>query len=64
MQINPRDYIRFEVTGLTTDGKRFKRAYPATVAGGMTALGINLWNGSVWGVLPSGKRVRLSRVTN
>lgn len=64
MEINVKDYIRFEVTGVTVDGRRFKRTFPATVAGGMTAFGINLWNGSVWGVLPSGRRARLSRVVN
>lgn len=59
------DYTGFEVTGVDRRGSRFKKSYDNSTAGAMTAFGINLWNGSVWGILKSnGKRKRLRRVVN
>ena len=53
-------YTKYIVTGLDINGRRFKRIYESP----MYAFGINLWNGSVWGLLESGKRKLLKRVTN
>lgn len=54
------DYIKYDVTGITSSGKRFSLRYSSSAL----AFGINLWCGSVWGVLPSGKRKLLKRVYN
>ena len=59
------DFASFIVTGETVDGKRFRREYSASPSGWMTANGINLYNGNVWGVLKStGKRKLLKSVIN
>jgi len=56
-----KDFVRFDVTGvLYHSERRFKQSY----TGYYFAMGINLWRGSVWGVLPSGKRRLLKRVSN
>ena len=52
--------IRFDVTGVDRNGRRFKLSYKEP----QWALGINLWNGSVWAVLPDGKRKLVRRVWN
>lgn len=52
----------FHVTGVTTDGRRFRQNY--SKEGAWVAFGVNLWRGSVWGVLPDGKRKLLKRVYN
>ena len=54
-------YSCFIVTGLLYNStKRFVKNYNESV----WAFGINLWRGSVWGVLPGGKRKLLKRVYN
>ena len=56
--------VRFDgyvVTGKTRDGKRFVKQYGTD--GCRWAMGINLWNGSVWGV-KNNKRTLLKRVCN
>lgn len=51
------------VTGVTTSGKRFKRSFDKD--GVYWAMGINLWNGSVWGIkISDGKRQLIKRVYN
>lgn len=52
----------YEVTGITHDNKWFKRCYSAT--GYSWAMGINLWNGSVWERYDNGKRKLIKRVFN
>ena len=51
--------IEYAVTGVTTDGKRFRLSYSSI----MQALGINLYRGSVWEV-KNGKRKLIKRVYN
>ena len=53
-------FIEFHVTGVERSGKRFKRVY----CNCLYAMSINLWRGSVYGVLECGKRVLLKRVYN
>jgi hypothetical protein len=60
--IDPADYSSFVVTGVKCNGQRFKLCYGPK--GLSTALSINLWRGSVWGVLPTGRRELLKRVYN
>ena len=51
----------FHVTGReAASGRRFRLIYKDP----KWAFGINLWCGSVWGVLPTGKRKLLKRVYN
>jgi hypothetical protein len=64
VEVDLRDYEFFDVTGVTVYGKRFKLRYSATRTGFYTAFGINLYQGSVWGVKSNGKRVLLNRVYN
>lgn len=57
------DYSRFIVTGKDVRGKRFRMTYGSDAA--PFAFGINLHNGSVFGVRVSdGKRELLKRVQN
>ncbi len=57
------DYTKFIVTGVDRQGKRFVMQYDAKDY--MYAFGINLWRGSVWGLMKSnGKRQLLKRVCN
>lgn len=56
-------YIEYHVTGKTRDNKRFKKVYSGGFAY-LTVMNINLWQGSVWGVLPTGKRKLLKSVYN
>lgn len=53
-------FSEYHVTGTSKQGKRFKKIYDSF----SWANGINLFQGSVWGVLPSGKRKLLKRVYN
>ena len=53
-------YSYYLVTGKDRNGKRFRLRY----VDAFWAFSINLWKGSVWGVLDSGKRVLLNRVSN
>ncbi len=65
MVIVATDYKEFHVTGVDTNGKRFKLTFTGNHAGAMIALSINLYHGSVWGVLfDNGKRRLLKRVYN
>ena len=50
----------YQVTGITRDGKRFK----ITTTNVIHAGGINLFRGTLWEVLPSGRRKVLRRVWN
>jgi hypothetical protein len=59
-RINTREYMGYCVTGVTVEGKRFKRNTDNIYY----AFGINLYRGSVWGIRPSGARVLLKRVYN
>ena len=55
------DYTSFVVTGKLVNGRRFRQTH----SNGRHAFGINLWNGSVWGIRKdNGKRQRLKRVVN
>jgi hypothetical protein len=50
---------------LHNSNKRFKMTYEATPEGWRTAMSINLWKGSVWGVgAYTGKRHLIKRVNN
>lgn len=49
----------YEVTGTTTDGKKFKQFYTSW----MQANGINLWKGSVW-LRRGTQRYLVKRVVN
>lgn len=53
-------FVAYHVTGLTTKGRRFRKAYGAD--GLQWAMGINLLKGSVWGVLDNDKRVKLKSI--
>lgn len=54
------NYIKFDVTGVDRNNKRFKKTYSDP----RFAFGINLWRGSVWGVTIEGTRKLLKRVYN
>ena len=51
--------VTYHVTGTDARGKRFKIVTPSY----MHAMGINVYNGSVWEVR-NGKRKRIKRVFN
>ena len=55
---DPSEFTEYHVTGLDVHGHRFRTVYRRSG----WAFGINLYSGTVWGVLPSGRRVRLKRV--
>ena len=60
-KINIAFYKSYVVTGMTVYGRRFKKA----TAIAAHAFGINLWNGSIWGIRKdNGKRELLRRVMN
>ena len=52
-------YEKYIVTGVDRNGKRFRKEFSEP----RWAFGINLWRGSVWGLL-NGKRKLLNRVYN
>jgi len=60
--IDVAQYVKFVVTGTTVYGKRFRKQFDGSAH--LYTFGINLWNGSVWGVLPNGKRKLLKRASN
>lgn len=63
--IDLNDYTGFVVTGITTNGKRFRLTYKADKPGFYTAMGINLYRGNVWGIrADNGKRKLLKNVWN
>ena len=54
-------FVEFHVTGVDVRGRRFKKkVFQSFYAASM----INLWKGSVWGVLENGRRKLLKRVYN
>jgi hypothetical protein len=55
-------YVGFQLTGTDRSGRRFKRTYGPD--GAQWAFGVNLWRGTVWGILPNGSRKALRRVCN
>lgn len=59
-----KDFVKFDVTGIDKNSKRFKLTYPGTANGYATANCINIYKGTMWGVLPSGKRILLKTVVN
>lgn len=62
MEVDLKDYVSFDVTGVDMWGRRFRMTYNSDKPGFYTAFGINLFKGSVWGVLPNGTRKLLRRV--
>lgn len=64
----PKDGISFDkfvVCGkLYRSNKRFTQTYSGDYQGYQTAMMINLWNGSVWGVTEDNKRKLIKRVKN
>lgn len=66
MNISTKDYDHFIVTGLLYNSKkRFRQRYTSDYVGLITAFGINLWRGSIWGILrTTKKRKLLKRVWN
>ena len=54
------NFVSFVVTGVTVRGSRFK----IETENHIHAFGINLYRGTVWGVLSTGKRKVLRRVFN
>jgi len=59
-----RSYKSLDVTGVTTSGERFTYRYANDYGGRMIVFSINLWRGTIWGVLPNGKRKQLKKVWN
>lgn len=58
-------FDKFIVTGkLYGTNIRFRKIYNGTVEGYYTAMGINLYNGSVWGQTEEGKRKLIKRIIN
>ena len=55
-----KEVVCYHVTGTDRQGRRFKRVY----TGKQWAMGINLYNGSVWEVYADGTRKRIKRVIN
>lgn len=49
----------YQITGILTNGKRFK---PIQYSDVQWAMGINLYNGSIWGIKSDNKRVLLKRI--
>ncbi len=65
MEVNINDYSGFIVTGRKyMSNRRFRLSYSGGYAGFRTADSINLWNGTMFGLLPNGKRKVLKRVIN
>lgn len=59
------DFVKFIVCGVIYKSrKRFRLIYDGTFNGYHTAININLYNGTVWGVLDNGKRKLIKRVNN
>ncbi len=52
--------MTYHVTGVTRDGRRFK----IETSNAIHAAGINLWRGTLWRVLPGGRREIVRRVWN
>lgn len=59
------DAVKLIVTGVDTKNKRFRpMQYTNDIAGRMTAYGINLYRGSIWGISKEGQKFLLRRVYN
>lgn len=56
-----RTYIRYEVTGVDREGKRFGTIRCKTLS---LARCYNIYRGTVWGITPSGGRKVVYRVWN
>lgn len=54
------DFVEYHVTGVDTNGKRFK----IVTTDWNHARGINLYRGNKWGVKPDGTRMKLTEVYN
>ena len=52
--------VTYNVTGVTRNGRRFK----IVTSNAIHAAGINLWRGTLWRVLPGGRREIVRRVWN
>ena len=55
------NFIKFEVTGTFRNGSRFKKMQFSSFS---AASMINLYSGSIWGVMKNGKRKLIRRVYN
>lgn len=53
-------FVCFHVTGVETNGKRFK----IVTKNAVYASGINLWRGTKWGVRKDGTRKKLVEIYN
>lgn len=53
-------FVSYDVTGVDRNGKRFKLSYKDA----WMARGINLWQGTKWGVRADGTRKKLVEVYN
>lgn len=60
MTFNTADFVGYIITGVLTNGQRFRKL----TLNWHHANGINLWRGSVWGYKADGHRTLLKRVTN
>ncbi len=58
--LDTHDIQRYEITGVTTQGKRFKLVTTKIIQ----TIGINLYRGSKWAIDLQGKRHLLTRVYN
>lgn len=56
------NFIGFIVTGILTNGKKFKTIYSGSSIGYNTAMGINLFKGSVWAITTSNKKKLIKRI--
>lgn len=56
-----REYIRYEVTGVDRNGKRFKTIRCRSLS---LARSYNIYRGIVWGITPAGNRKQLFQVYN
>jgi hypothetical protein len=56
------NFIGFIVTGILTNGKRFKKIYSGSSIGYETAKGINLFQGSLWAITMDNKKKLIKRV--
>lgn len=60
-QYNTGDFISYKITGKDRQGKRF---CPKTSANWLFINMYNIWRGTLWGILPNGKKVRLKSYYN
>ena len=63
MEISGVNYTGFIVTGMKyLSNERFRLSYSGNYAGYSIANGINLWKGSMWGLMDNGKRKLIKRI--